>query len=363
MKNRRGSRLILILLGVFLAAWVVMRYLMPVILPFLFGAGVAALAEPGVARLSGKGKMHRTLAAGLCVTAVYLALGLIVYFLGVVIYRELGGLVRSLPQIAASLTAPAERLRNWIYSLTDRAPGDLRPALETAVSALFEGTSALAGRAVKGLLSLISGVITHVPDGLLFLGTAVISSFMFSAQYPKLKGRLRLRLPEKWAEQVLPAVENVRKALGGWFRAQAKLMGVTFLIVTAGLTILRVQFSVLFGALIALVDAAPMLGTGTVLIPWSVLRFLDGDPVMGLGLLALYGVAMTTRAALEPRLIGKHMGLNPLLTLIALYAGYRLWGVLGMLLAPVLAITAMQIYTIARPPKKELQSQQKTDMM
>ena len=363
MQNRRGSKLILILIGVFLGAWVAVRYLMPVILPFLLGAGVAALAEPGVARLTGKARMPRALAAGLCVAGIYLALGLLLYFLGSVAYRELGSLARSLPQIAASLAVPVGRLRDWIYALTDRAPGDLRPMLEGAVSSLFAGTSTLASRAVTSLLSLVSGIITRVPDGLLFLGTAILSSFMISAQFPLLRGRMLPRLQGKWAERILPALRNVRHALGGWLRAQAKLMGITFLILTAGLMILRVDYALLFGALIALVDAAPMLGTGTVLIPWSLLRFLDGDPAMGIGLLALYGVAFTTRSVLEPRLVGKHMGLNPLLTLGALYAGYRLWGVLGMFLAPLLAITSMQIYTLTRPVKNELQSPEKTDMI
>lgn len=351
MQNRRGSKQILILGAVFLGAWIAVRWLMPVILPFLFGLAVAAAAEPAVRRLSQNRAMPRALAAGLCVAGIYLIFGAFVYLLGVVAYRELGKLAGNLPQMAQSLASPIGRLRDWLYTLTDRAPGDLRPMLEATVSSMFEGTSALAAQAGTGLLGFLSALITHLPDGLLFLGTAVLSSFMISAQMPKIRERFRPRIPDKWEGKLLPAVRNVRAAMGGWFRAQAKLMGLTFLIVTVGLLILRVEFAVLFAGIIALVDALPMLGTGTILIPWGILRFLDGDPVMGVGLLALYGVAMTTRAALEPRLVGKHMGLNPLLTLLALYAGFRLWGVLGMILAPVLTITAQQIYGLTRPAK------------
>ncbi len=362
MRNQRGMKQILVLAGVFLGTWLGIRYLMPVILPFLVGLAVAALAEPGVRRLAEK-RIPRALGAALCVTGIYLLAGGLVYLAVLGAYRELGSLSQSLPRMAASLARPLSRIRDWLYAMTDRAPGELRPMLESAASSVLSGTSALAGRAVTGLLGFLSGILSQVPGSMLFLGTAVVSSFMISAKMPALRRELARRLPPRWKEGILPALRNLRRALGGWLRAQAKLMGLTFLIVLAGLLILRVRFAPLFAFLIALVDALPMLGTGTVLIPWSILRFLDGDPAMGVGLLALYGVALTTRSLLEPRLVGKHMGLDPLLTLCALYAGYRLWGVLGMLLAPALTITAMELYTLAKPLKKELQSPGKADMI
>ena len=93
----------------------------------------------------------------------------------------------------------------------------------------------------------------------------------------------------------------------------------------------------------ALVDAFPILGTGTVLVPWSLFSFLQGDYVLAFGLLILYGTTALTRSVLEPRLLGRQLGLDPLITLMALYAGYRLWGIGGMLLAPILAVAATQL--------------------
>lgn len=363
MRKQRGMKQILALAGVLLGAWLGVRYLLPVSLPFLLGLGVAALAEPAVGRLSGTGRIPRALGAALCVTGIYLLLGGLLYLAALGAYRELGSLSRSLPKMAASLARPLGRLRDWTYAMTDRAPGELRPMLESAASALFSGTSALAGRAVSGLLTFLSGILSQVPDSMLFLGTAVVSSFMISAKMPGLRSGITGRIPDRWKKGLLPALRHLREALGGWLQAQAKLMGLTFLILLAGFLILRVRFAPLFAFLVALVDALPMLGTGTVLIPWSLLRFLDGDPAMGVGLLALYGTALTTRSLLEPRLVGKHMGMDPLLTLCALYAGYRIWGVLGMLLAPALTITAMELCRLAAPMKKELQSPGKADMI
>ena len=99
----------------------------------------------------------------------------------------------------------------------------------------------------------------------------------------------------------------------------------------------------LWGFLIALVDAVPLLGTGIIMLPWAAVCFLQQAPVRGIGLVAIYAAAVTTRSILEPRLIGRQMGLDPLVTLLALYLGFRLWGVMGMLLAPMAAATAIRL--------------------
>jgi len=94
---------------------------------------------------------------------------------------------------------------------------------------------------------------------------------------------------------------------------------------------------------VALVDALPVLGTGTVLVPWAVICFLQGEGARAIGLLGVYAVVTLSRSMLEPKLVGRHLGLDPLVTLMALYVGYKLWGVGGMIFAPLLAVTIMQV--------------------
>ena len=125
-------------------------------------------------------------------------------------------------------------------------------------------------------------------------------------------------------------------------------MVLTFVALTLGFMVLRIPHAPLLGALIALVDALPMLGTGTVLVPWGILAMLQGDTALGFGLIAMYVFTALTRSVLEPRMLGRQLGLNPLITLAALYVGYQLWGILGMILAPVLTITAMELWAMAQ---------------
>ena len=121
-------------------------------------------------------------------------------------------------------------------------------------------------------------------------------------------------------------------------------MGITFLILNAGLLLLRVRYPVLAALVITLVDALPVFGTGTILIPWALALFLRGETKTGIGLVILYGAAALSRQALEPRLVGKQVGLNPVLTLLALYTGYRLLGVGGMIVFPIAAMLFKQIW-------------------
>ena len=101
----------------------------------------------------------------------------------------------------------------------------------------------------------------------------------------------------------------------------------------------------------AVVDAIPILGTGTVLVPWALVSLLQKESLKAIGLLCTYGAAAITRTVLEPKLVGRHLGLDPLTTLIALYAGYRFWGVLGLLLTPILASAAK---SLLNTPKNEV---------
>ena len=142
-------------------------------------------------------------------------------------------------------------------------------------------------------------------------------------------------------------LRRIRSALWGWIKAQALLSGLCFLVLLVGFVVLKVPHAPLWAALIALVDAVPLLGTGTVLVPWSLVCFLQKNTAKGIGLLGIYTVALLSRSTMEPRLVGKQLGLDPLVTLVSLYAGYLFWGVGGMLLSPILCVIVKEAATSA----------------
>lgn len=128
-------------------------------------------------------------------------------------------------------------------------------------------------------------------------------------------------------------MDNLRYAVGGYFKAQFKIMGVVFLILMAGFALLKIGYFALIAFLIAFLDFLPFFGTGTAMLPWALYKFLVGDYKTAFMLVVIYAVTQLVRQILQPKLVADSMGMNPLVTLILLYIGYRVSSVLGLILA------------------------------
>lgn len=330
-------------LGLLLTAWLGLRYLFPLCFPFLAGALLALLAEPMVHFLSGKARMPRALAAGIGVSAAFGAVTVLLLLICGLLVRELGVLAGILPDLTRTARSGILLLRDWMLGLAGRAPQSLQPLLQRNVEALFSGGTSLLDRGFGYALGLAGSFLSHVPDSALNLGTGVISAFMISAKLPRIKRWIRRRFPKEKLQPLLQTMGQLRRAAGGWILAQLKLAGVTLGILLAGFVLLRIPYGPLWAAGICLLDALPVLGTGAVLLPWSLVAFLQEDRGRAVGLLGIYAVISLTRSVLEPRLVGKQLGMDPLATLFAFYAGYKLWGLAGMLLAPMVAVTAIKL--------------------
>lgn len=347
---RSGTKTTLSFLAVFLVVWLGLRYLLPLCFPFLLGTGLALLAEPIVRFFCKRLHFPRSLAAGIGVTAAFLSVALLFLLVCAFLVRELGMLAGILPDLTQTAQSGLTLLQSFLLKLVGKLPQSIRPMLSQNVDTLFSGGSALLDRAFRYVLGLAGTILTHVPDSALSLGTGVISGFMISAKLPRIKKWIRHHLPREKLRPLLRTLKRMKTAVGCWLLAQIKLAGMTLVLLAAGLLILRIPYALVWAMGIALVDAVPVLGTGTILFPWSLICFLQGDNARSIGLLGLYAVISLTRSVLEPKLVGKELGLDPLVTLFALYAGYKLWGIGGMILSPLLAVTAIQLVSGKRDP-------------
>ena len=315
-----------------LAAWLGLRLVLPLMYPFLLGALLALGAEGAADFLERRLCLPRFLAAGLAVGALVAGLGGLLLLLAALAVSQLGGLCEALPSIAATVRSGLALLENRLLSLGSGLPG-----YRQAITGLFSDGEELVTRVGRLVLGRAGAILTRVPGQTLSLGTALLSGFMICAKLPNIRTRLR-------AQRADPRLETLQKALGKlkntgklYLCSQLKLMGVTFCLLFAGFSLLRVGYPLLIALLVTLVDALPVLGTGSVLIPWALICLLEGSGARALGLLGLYATAALTRSVLEPKLVGSHLGLDPLVTLMAMYCGLRLWGLGGMLLLPMLA--------------------------
>lgn len=331
-------------------AWVFLRYLLPVLVPFLLAALLALAAEPLVSVLHRRLRFPRTAAAAAGVTVALAMAVLLTVSLCALLIRQMGTLAGVLPDLEDTALNGLGALENWMLGMAQRAPDGIRSVLSHSVSNMFSNGSALLDRVIEKLLSMASAVLKGLPDSALGFGTWVLASFMISARLPKIKAWLSSIIPAAWKESYMPQLRAVKTSFGGWLLAQLKLVGVTFAVLTAGFFLLHIAHPLLWAAVTCVVDILPILGTGTVLIPWSIVCFLQGETARAFGLLGIYGAVTLLRSVLEPRLVGKQLGLDPLTTLLAIYAGYRFWGLLGMIFAPVLAALVAQI--LVTPEKR-----------
>lgn len=331
-------------LGIALAfgsVWLAIQFFLPLFAPFLLGLGLALAAEPMTGFLHRRLRVPRPVSAGIGVSMAFCFFVMVLLVLCALLVRELAVLAGVLPDLEDAVRSGVELLHNWLLRLISHAPPSLRPHLEQSLNSLFTGGAALLDQGIRYVLGLAGRLLSHVPDSALGLGTAVISGFMISAKLPGIRAWLARHIGAESSRPALEAARRVRGAVGGWLLAQGKLLATTFAILLPGLWLLGISNAPLWALGICLVDVLPVLGTGTVLMPWALVCFLRDQGARALGLLGLYAVISLTRSMLEPRLLGRHLGLDPLVTLMAMYIGYRLWGVGGMILSPVLTVAAI----------------------
>ena len=343
---RFSFRNLALVMGLFFGLWLGIRFLLPMLLPFLLGTLLALAAEPTVGLLARK--LPRTAAAGIGVLVTLVLIGCIFFLLMALLVKEMTILAGALPNLEETATEGLSSLEGFLLRLTDRTPDGVRPLLSQAVTGLFSDGTAVMDRVIQWIPGAASRALGHIPGSAITLGTGILSGFMVSSRLPKLKlwlhqltGTARL---QKW----LPVLTRVRHALAGFLKAQLKLSLLCFFIVLCGFLLLKIPYAPVWALFIAVVDAVPVLGTGTVLIPWSLVCFLQSNHPQAIGLLGIYAVSFLARTVLEPRLVGDQLGLDSLMTLCALYAGYRVWGFGGMLLAPVLCVAAMELIAASK---------------
>lgn len=347
MPGERHLRFLLKLFYLVLAlagGWLFLTVLLPWVLPFLLALGLSWLLERPVAGLERRFRLRRWMASALCTVLLALllsaALGLLLWRVG----YEVALLLGRLPTLLSALPSAGHALEDWAYRFLIALPLQFRDFFTQALNGLISQGVSLPSRFYDWLAGLVTGAAAALPRLGLFLFTTALATYFSSATRPRLMAFLRRQIPPSWQERSEEAKQILKGALGSWLKAQGLLMLITFGELTVGFLLLGVDLALLPAALIALVDALPIFGTGTVLLPWAALSLLSRDWTLAVGLLVLYAVVSVVRSLLEPKLVGDRAGLPPLAALFAMYLGFSAFGVWGMILAPLCAIFLKQLH-------------------
>lgn len=323
--------------------WLTLRYLLPWLAPFIAALAAAALLEPAVSWLCRRARFQRGAASGVCVLAFLAVVFALIYFLCGRIVSELKGLMERLPEIIGELSSTIEVWRERLSGYLDRGQKDGQQYLQHIAAAVTERIRQLPSWLSGKVLTALTGVAAAMPSVMLFAVTAVIGAYFASASYPALKDFLALQLPDSARVKVRGIAAGLKRTILRWFKAQLLMMLITFGELTAAFLLLRINYALLLALLTAVIDALPVLGTGTVLIPWALYDLLTGEISRGIGLVITYVAVTVLRNCIQAKLLGDQLGLHPLATLLAIYVGFMVSGVWGMILFPILLITLKQL--------------------
>ena len=318
------------------------RFLLTPLLPFLLALALSAMVEPLVQKLRRGMKVRRSFAAMLVTTLLLLVFGGVLILLLARLVLELRQWSGRLPEAIAGFPAMWNGLLDKIEGWYAASPSFLRSLLDMVAGQLMDQGPDLAGEAGTWLMGAVSGLLAALPDLGLFLITTVLAVYFTSFSYPAILAFLKRQLPPSWQVRCRDAARCFRSTILQWLRAELLLILTTFVILLAGFWWMGLEYALLAAVFTALVDALPVLGTGTVLLPWAAGCFLLGNTGRGLALLIVYAVGTLVHSLLEPRLLAKQGDLPPITALLAMYLGFHFMGVGGMILLPVLLLLLKQ---------------------
>lgn len=323
-------------------AVVFFRWLLVPLLPFLLALALSAMVEPPVQRLRRRLGVRRSFAAALVTTLLLVVLGGAVTLLLVRLGVELRQWSARLPEVIAGFPAMWNGLLDRVGAWYAASPPVLRSALDALAAQLMEEGPSLAGEVGSRLMGAASALLAALPDAGLFLVTTVLAVYFTSLSYPSILAFLKRQLPAAWQVRCRDAAQCFRSTILKWLRAELLLILATFFILLAGFVWMGLDYALLAAVFTALVDALPVLGTGTVLVPWALGCLLLGNTGQGLSLLVLYAAGLIVHTLLEPRLLAGQVDLPPITALLAMYLGFHLLGVGGMVLLPILLLLLKQ---------------------
>lgn len=313
-------------------------------MPFVIGWLIASVASPVVVWLEKRVNLIKKWGSALIIIGVLGLVGLLAYLSVSTLAREVVSLTQDIPDIYQELESGMDMIGENLKGFFRMLPAGIQDGWHTIMNNLDKTAGDIIGRLSEPTVSAAGRFAKGIPSVLIATIVTFISAYFFIAEREEVLRWSKQIAPDALVRRMTMVVDNFKYAVGGYFKAQFKIMVVVYVLLAAGFLILRIHFAFLLALLIAFLDFLPFFGTGTALIPWAVYKFLMGDYKMVVGLLVLYGVTQLVRQLIQPKLVGDSMGLNPLVTLVLLYAGYKLGGVLAMILAVPVGLIAINLY-------------------
>lgn len=309
------------------------KYVFIYALPFIIGLILTLIVQKPATILSQKIKCKKNIFSVIFVMLLYILVIGLVTLIGIGLYNIIGYLVEKIPEYTPVIATALNKFNENIINIFKDAPQSIKSVVSTLptkiISSITDWLTSLASTVLPNIISVIPTIVITI------IVTLVAGAFI-AKDYDKIKDIAKKHIkPDTWVQIIKIKKMSIDK-LYNVLKGYLILMTITFVELSIGITIIGIKNSILLALIIAIIDILPILGVGTVLIPWGVCCIILGKYQCGIGLLILYIIIAIIRNILEPKIIGKQIGLSPIITLMSMYIGLKLFGFIGMVSIPII---------------------------
>ena len=314
--------------------------------PFVVGFVLSLIANPVVRFLEKRINIKRKYGSAIMIVSVVGIIVLACYGLILALAGGLSEFVAYIPTLYSDASIELAKAAQVLQDILNKLP--LKNDVD--FTSLGENLGIWVTGLISGLdsasVSAVGGVAKSLPNILVGIIVGVLATYFFIADHDKLSQMMHKYCPALFSGNSLLVYRELIRVVWGYFKAQFKIMGVMYVVLAVGLTVIGVKYGWIWAAGIAFLDMLPVFGTGFILWPWTVIKLLSGNYGMAAGMLVIYAICQVTHQMIQPKLIGDSVDLNPFATLFFMFIGYKLKGMLGMIIAIPIGMILIQLYTL-----------------
>lgn len=320
--------------------FIIIKYGLVWFMPFVIGFGVAFILKPLINLITRKLHVNRKPVAAVVVLLFYSTVGVLIVLLVTKISISMKDLFLKLPNIYMVSIEPAlYELFGNVEDLMVRIDPTLIQGVQDITMSLSQSLGSVITTLSSRVISLISSMVSSVPIAFIIIGFSIISSFFIAIDYSEVTGFIVRQFPKKLRITIFDIKDYMVGTLFNLIKAYGIIISITFIELSIGLSILGVNGAISVALSIALLDIFPVLGTGGILIPWVIFQLVSGNITFALGLLTLYIIITVIRNIIEPKIVGNQIGVHPLIMLMCIFIGVKIFGFAGLFILPIIIIT------------------------
>lgn len=334
-----GLVLCILLFCIFLLPRIIIWFM-----PFVAGWIIALIASPLVHFFEKRLKIRRKAGTAFVIISVIALVILAGYLIGAQLVEQIAEFIGDVPKLWEAAQEDFAQIGEKLSVALKYLPAELQLTINSITGNVQEYFGGIMESISEPTITALGNFVGSLPNIVISVIMSLLFAYFYVADKGYLSGLLEKAIPDSVLARLQMIKRGLTKAVGGYFKAQLKIEVWMYLLLGIGFSILKVKYAFLIAIGVAILDLLPFFGTGTVLIPWAIIKFLSADYKMVIGLLIIWGVGQLARQLIQPKIVGDSVGLAPIPTIILLFVGYRVAGVIGMIIAVPIGIIILNLY-------------------